>query len=197
MSALAREPLTLKDVRSRVYRDLWDWGQAQQHGYIPAKRQDGNHSGAAPSSRMPLPDRLLDIDRGFHALNPTKVIPIRGVRYSYLARQQFNRLQRVVWLFYVGDTDHPDEQQREPLGLGWLARDHQRIIEKYPANVVNLKRDAETEQLGEGRDWRGDGAVGERLGIGGRQAHRLRCMAIFQIANFVKWELLDDGSDMH
>lgn len=143
------------------------WGVHMRETYTPGKRGDGQPGAKRVYYYHPDElDWLADISEAFAALAPDT--PLRGVRFSLLTQKRFNGHQRALWYFYVlGDGDLTPEDK---------------------AKVVQMA--GESKQDRALRDCRGDGRVGERMGVGGRQANRLRCEAVglLEAALAGKWD---------
>jgi hypothetical protein len=143
------------------------WGEHMRGCYVPSGQGDGQPGAKRIYPPLPYVDWLADVTEAFATLAPDT--PARGMRFSTLTRKRFNRHQRAVWLFYVDE-------------LGGLTdRDRSTVVRSngYETAVENG-----------GRDWAGDERVGQALGVGGRQANRLRCEAVDRLAERLagKWD---------
>ncbi|MBP9897781.1 MAG: hypothetical protein KBF28_05370 [Gemmatimonadales bacterium] len=135
------------------------WGVHMRETYTPGGHGDGQRGAQKVYHYPPAAlDWLADISEAFAHLSPDT--PLRGIRFSTLTRQRFNPHQWAVWYFYVD-------------GLGDLSKADK-------AKVVQLAGESKMERGL--RDWRGDERVGAKLGVGGRQANRLRCEAVGLLA---------------
>jgi hypothetical protein len=177
MVALAREPLTARDVRKLVYMRLPLWGSIQRHGPLAPGRSET--SGGAFGSRLPVPWWYLDLSRAFAALNPRTAGVGHDGNFAGFLHLPFNDLQLSVWLYYV------DELGSE------LAIDTARADRQHWQH----DREREIAKAAKQRDWRGDDLVAARLHCSGRTAHRYRTEAVWAMAQFVRWgDEFDNGS---
>ena len=159
--------MTRAECRRLLYGErLIVWGVHMRETYTPGGHTDGQPGAKRVYQPLPCVDWLADISEAFASLAPNT--PLRGVRFSTLTRQRFTPHQRAVWLFYVdglGDLTPGDREQTKRVG----------------------SEDKITRAV---RDWRGDGRVGQRLGVGGRRANEIRCEAVHLLAAQLaaKWD---------
>lgn len=167
MSALAREPLTMKDVRRLVYGRLDLWGSIQKHGPLSIPR--GEISGGAFGSSLAVPDWCTDLTLAFAKLNPDT--QPRGYRFSTLTRQRFNDPQRVIWVYHVERPEDESPDMRRANVAQW---DHERERERDKAI-----KDHTSER---------DAAVARALHIDSRRVRYLRQSAVWTMSTLVGWE---------
>ena len=167
MSALAREPLTMKDVRRLVYGRLPLWGEIQQHGPLGTRR--GEITGGAYSSRLPVPAWCLDLSLAFARLNPDT--EPRGYRFSLATRSRFNDLQRVIFSYYVTCPDVGDLDTRSA-----------------DATLFAHQREHELMHAIKAHDSKRDAAVARVLHMDSRRVRYLRQSAVWTMSTLVGWE---------
>lgn len=166
----AVELLSVRDVRSKLYRFLFDWGNIQCEGFLPGQG-DGIHSGNKPDSRLPLPGYFTDITLAFTALNTGTRGVERGWRIPHLAKHRFNRRQQVIWLYYVdghGLVVVPKATERQ-------------LIAMAPRIPKEPKRHTAE----------GDERVGAVLGLSGKTVEEYRHGAISTMADHIRWSAVD------
>ena len=168
MSALAREPLTMKDVRKMVYGRLPLWGEIQQHGPLAPPR-DGNVISGAFTSRLPVPAWALDLSLAFSRLNPDTIL--RGYRFSLASRSRMNDHQRVIYAYYVTCPDIGDLDTRSA-----------------DKTLFAHQREAELQHAIKAHDSKRDAAVAKLLHIDSRRVRYLRQSAVWTMSTLVGWE---------
>ena len=169
MSALAREPLTARDVRRLVYGRLDLWGSIQKHGPLAAPK--GEITGGAFGSRLPVPTWCTDLTLAFAALNPDTAGLGRDGRTAWLLHAPFNDQQRVIWAYYVERPDDSAPDTRRADAMQWQ---HERERERSKAvKDHNSERDA---------------AVARLLHLDSRAVRYLRQRAVWTMATHVGWE---------
>lgn len=171
MSALAREPLTMKDVRRLVYARLPLWGDYLKHGYLPRHASDIGRSSTKPGSRLPAPDWLFDLSCAFAKLNPTTASYAYGAHQGWLAHVQFNDYQRTIWAYYVEAPDAGDIDTRSA-----------------DATLFAHQREHELQHAIKAHDSKRDAAVARVLHIDSRRVRYLRQSAVWTMSTLVGWE---------
>lgn len=169
MSALAREPLTSKDVRRLVYGRLDLWGSIQKHGPLAIPR--GERNSGSFGSRLTVPDWCTDLTIAFAALNPdTHGLAARGDT-AWLVHAPFNDLQRAIWAYHVERPEDESPDMRRANVAQW---DHERERERGKAI-----KDHSSER---------DAAVARLLHMDSRRVRYLRQSAVWTMSTLVGWE---------